>query len=125
MASHVPERRRKHACSPEGMKAAPIVWMVILAAFIVAVGVLPAAGDPVPSGSSTAISIRVSASDTLWSIAAAHKLPGVSTAQMVRIIEQANPPADGVLHAGARLSVPVETAPDTAYAQAEAAAIVP
>ncbi len=104
------ERRR-------GFRIAPVFWMTALAAFIVIMGVLPAAGDPVPSSTSASITVRVSPADTLWSIAADHRLPGVSTAQMVRIIVQANTLRGTGLHAGAVILVPSPETPGSAYAQ--------
>lgn len=98
-------------------KAAPLFWMLALAMFIVGVGVLPAAGDPVPSGATATIAITVSPADTLWSIAASHKLPGVSTSEMVRLIKEANSLSGGAVAAGDTLRVPAEAMPDTAYAQ--------
>lgn len=99
------------------MRIAPVLWMAALALFIIAVGVLPAVGDPVPSGSTATIAVRVSPSDSLWSIAAAHRLPGMSTAQMVGLIKQQNALSGGALEAGAVLQVPGEQAPGVAYAQ--------
>jgi Tfp pilus assembly protein FimV len=96
-----------------------VVWMAVLAAFIVAVGVLPAAGDPVPSRSTATIAVRVSPADTLWTIAAANRLPGLTTAQMVRVIREANALSDGALGAGTVLRVPAARSDaGTAYAQA-------
>jgi Tfp pilus assembly protein FimV len=91
--------------------------MTVLALFIVTVGVLPAAGDPVPSQSATSIAVRVAPADTLWSIAAAHRLPGVSTAQMVRLIADANSLSGPVLCAGSVLRVPAEVTSGPTYAQ--------
>jgi Tfp pilus assembly protein FimV len=94
--------------------------MAVLTFFIITVGTLPAVGDPVPSCPSASTTVRVSFSDTLWSIAAAHRLPGFSTAQMVRLIADANGLTTGGLDEGTVLRVPAEAIPDTSYAEAAA-----
>jgi Tfp pilus assembly protein FimV len=101
-----------------GSPVAPVFWMTVLAIFVVLVGVAPAAGDPVPSGATAAITVRVSASDTLWTIAAAHRLPGLTTAQMVAVISEINS-ATGEITPGTALKVPVDDGAFAAYAQAE------
>jgi Tfp pilus assembly protein FimV len=70
----------------------------------------------VPASTSSAITVRVAPSDTLWTIASQHRLPGLSTAQMVRVIRDANPQS-GTLTAGAVLQIPAEAMDGTAYAQ--------
>lgn len=102
------------------LRIAPVFWMTALALFVVTMGVLPAAGDPVPPRSSTSIAVRVSPADTLWSIAAAHRLPGMSTAQMVRLIADTNELSGPGLCTGAVLRVPAELASESAYAQVSA-----
>lgn len=93
--------------------------MAVLALFIVAVGVLPAVGDPVPSRPTATIQVRVSPTDTLWTIAAANRLPGLTTAQMVDVIREANQLPAGALGAGAVLRVPAARSDvGIAYAQA-------
>lgn len=97
----------------------PVLWMALLAVFVIAVGVLPAAGDPVPSGSTATIAVRVSPTDTLWTIAAANRLPGLTTAQMVQVIRESNALGAGTLGAGAVLRVPAARSDaGAAYAQA-------
>jgi len=98
----------------------PIVWMALLAAFVITLGALPTARDRVPSGATSTIAVRVSQSDTLWSIAASHRLPGTSTARMVELISAANALPQGSLRAGAVVRVPVEVMTDATYAQAGA-----
>jgi len=99
-----------------GVRLAPVVWMVMLALFIVGVGILPAAGDPVAPHPGTSIQVTVKASDTLWKIASEHRLPGITTAQMVRVIRDANA-GTGSLACGAVLQIPAEPVSGTAYAQ--------
>jgi len=115
-----PVHRRADGARRRGkstMKVAPVLWMLALAVFIVGVGVLPAAGDPVPSGATATIAVTVSHSDTLWSIAAVHRLPGVPTAEMVRRIKEANSLSGALVSAGDTLRIPVEALPSGTYAQ--------
>jgi len=111
-----PSKTRKR-CTRRAARFAPVLWMLALTMFIVGVGVLPAAGDPVPSTATATIAVTVAQADTLWSIAAAHRLPGVPTADMVRLIKEANSLTGAVVSAGDSLRIPVEALPDTAYAQ--------
>ena len=111
-----PDRIRTRRCGTSAL--APLAWMAVLAAFVIAVGLLPTAQDRVPFGRTSTIAVRVSRADTLWSIAAAHRLPGVSTARMVELISEANALTPSAVRAGAVVRVPVEPAADTAYAQA-------
>lgn len=99
-----------------GARIAPAFWMTVLAIVIVAIGILPAAGDPVPTRPAASIPVRVSAADTLWSIAESHRVPGMSTAQMVSLIERSNT-LTGVLEPGTVLRVPAESSPHTSFAQ--------
>jgi Tfp pilus assembly protein FimV len=94
--------------------------MLVLAASLICIGALPAAGEGTSSARTSTISVQVSPTDTLWSIAASHRLPGTSTAQMVRIITDANSLARSDLRAGAVLRVPAEAPRGSAYAQATA-----
>jgi Tfp pilus assembly protein FimV len=103
-------------CARSGARIAPAFWMTVLALVIVAIGVLPAAGDPVPSRPAASIPVRVSAADTLWSIAQSHRLPGLSNAQMVALIEGSNA-LTGVLEPGTVLWVPAEPSTQTSFAQ--------
>jgi Tfp pilus assembly protein FimV len=52
-------------------------------------GSLPSAADLAPTVSSTT-RVRVSSADTLWSVASAHRPPGMSTAQAVDAIRRLN-----------------------------------
>lgn len=111
--------RARAAGRPRNGGLAPVIWMAVLALFIVAVGVLPAVGDPVPSRPTATIQVRVSPTDTLWTIAAANRLPGLTTAQMVDVIREANQLPAGALGAGAVLRVPAARSDaGIAYAQA-------
>lgn len=84
---------------------------------LVGAGALPDARDLVTTRTNAAIMVTVSPADTLWSIAAAHRLPGVSTAQTADAIIAANGVRAGRLVAGMVLRVPSEGTPETAFAQ--------
>lgn len=61
-------------------------------------------------------SIRIEAGDTLWSIATAHPVPGLSTAQTAELLSDINKLEGAMLAAGSTVQVPV--ADDRAHAQA-------
>lgn len=92
--------------------------MVVLTVSVIAVGLVPTARDRVPASQTSTIAVRVSQADTLWSIAASHRLPGTSTARMVELISQANSLPQGGVYAGAVLRIPAQPAPGGSYAQA-------
>jgi Tfp pilus assembly protein FimV len=97
---------------------APLAWALTLACFLAIVGFLPTARDFVPPRATAAISVTVSSADTLWSIAAAHRLPGMSTVQTVDSILAANGLTEARVEAGSVLSVPAQGVVGTALAQA-------
>jgi Tfp pilus assembly protein FimV len=96
-----------------------MAWMIALMLLVAGAGAIALLREGVPSGSSTTISVRVSPSDTLWSIARANRLPGASTAATVEAIARANGLADGSLRPGTVLRVPAGQAPPAALAQAD------
>jgi Tfp pilus assembly protein FimV len=100
--------------------AGPIAWTIALTIAIVVLGVVPTLLSGAPSRPLAATSVRVGPSDTLWTIAAAHRLSGVSTAAMVEEIRRANGLTASNLSAGAVLRVPSAQAADNAYAAAGA-----
>ena len=100
---------------------APALWMAAVAAIVVGAGAFMLSPEGVPSGTSATISVRVSPSDTLWSIAAANRLPGTTTAATVEAITHANGLQDSRIVSGSMLRVPVLQASETAFAQAEGA----
>ena len=117
-------RRRKNARRSRVVPAA-LLWMLVLAASIICIGALPAAGESSPSGRTAIVSIQVSPADTLWSIADSHRLPGTSTAQMVGIIADANSLSGSGLRPGTVLRIPTQAPSDSAYAQATPAQATP
>lgn len=98
---------------------APLAWMTALAIFIAGIGAIAVVRERVPSGSSTTIIVRVAPHDTLWSIAEANKLPGVSTAATVEVITAANDLGGSPLAPGSTLKVPAAGVPSAALAQAQ------
>ena len=100
--------------------AGPIAWTIALTLAIVVLGVAPTLLSGAPSRSLATTSVRVDPSDTLWTIAAEHRLSGVSTAAMVEEIRRANGLTASNLSAGAVLRVPSAQAADSAYAAAGA-----
>ncbi len=107
--------RQRHS---RGFDFAPLLWMIVLTAFVVGTGMLPTVEDRVPSGQTATISVRVSQSDTLWSIASSHRIPGMSTSRMVELIARANALNDGGIRAGAVLLIPTEGTAPISYAEA-------
>ena len=61
-------------------------------------------------------SLRIEAGDTLWSIATAHPVPGLSTAQTAELLTDINGLDGAMLAAGSTVQVPL--ADDRATAQA-------
>ena len=100
---------------------APLLGMTALAITVFAVGASAMALAGVPSTPTTTIGVRVSPSDTLWSIARANPLPGASTAATVEAIAEANGLAGGSIRPGMVLRVPASVAVGTAFAQADTA----
>lgn len=97
----------------------PMLWMIALMLLVAGAGAVALLREGVPSGPSATISVKVSPSDTLWSIARANRLPGASTAATVEAIACANGLADGSLRPGTVLRVPAGETPPAALAQAD------
>lgn len=102
---------------------APIAWMTVLAIAVCGLGAVAMLRDAVPSASPATIAVRVAPSDTLWSIAQANRLPGVSTARTVEAIARINGLKDLAIRAGAVLHIPTIEVTDAAFAQAESAVV--
>lgn len=97
--------------------AAPVAWAVALACLIAGIGALPTVRDLGPNRAAAATTVKVDAADTLWSIARAHRAPGVTTAETVEMIIAANHLKDASVRQGDVLSVPVAEDAGTAFAQ--------
>ena len=98
---------------------APFAWMTALAITVCVLGAGAMLRDGVPSIAPATIAVRVAPSDTLWSIAEANRLPGVSTAVTVETIARINDLSDTGIAAGTVLQVPTIEISDAALAQAE------
>lgn len=61
-------------------------------------------------------SIKVSSHETLWQIAAEHRIGGLSTAETVELIKQINGMTDSGLHVGQVVEVPVAASAMSAMA---------
>ena len=108
---------RRRARTGSSKWAAPTACALAIAAIILVSGVMPTVRDLVPARQTSAISVTVSHADTLWSIAAAHRIAGMSTAQTVEAISAANGLKRRDLVAGAVLRVPVVGLSDSAVAE--------
>jgi len=61
--------------------------------------------------------VKVEAGDTLWSIASAHPVPGLSTEETVDLIRRTNGMEGSVVYIGQLLDAPHEVASTPAVAQ--------
>jgi Tfp pilus assembly protein FimV len=68
---------------------APVLAVVVTIAVLVGAGSLPTPADLGSTFASTT-RVRVSASDTIWSLASAHRPPGMSTARAVAAVRRLN-----------------------------------
>ncbi len=82
---------------------------------VIAVTLLPGLIDSVPAWPS-AVTVKVGSSQTLWGIAQAHPIQGLTTAQTVAAIRSENGLTDSTLSEGQLLRVPGE--PDASAATA-------
>lgn len=122
-STHAGSRRRvvaRRAHRSIRALAGPVAWTIALTLAIVVLGVAPALLSGAPSRPLTSTSVRVGPTDTLWTIAAAHRLPGLSTAATVEEIRRANGLTASNLSAGAVLRVPSAQSAESALAAADA-----
>jgi hypothetical protein len=96
------QRRRRR---PESILAPFWVFAIVLALLVIA------AALPTASGSTRVASathrVRIAESDTLWSVAAANPVAGLTTAESVAVIRRLNGLEDSVLlQPGAVITVP-------------------
>ena len=101
--------------------AGPILWALCLATALAVVGALPVAGGAVSGPRQSLAVVDVLPSQTLWSIAAAHQVAGLSTAASVERIVRLNSLPGTRLVAGQRLLVPVPVEGVSAVAQVDGA----
>jgi LysM repeat protein len=97
----------------------PVLWAILLALALSAVGVLPTLGNRGTAGASRLGTVRVAPTDSLWSIAAAHPESGLSTAAVADRIARLNSLKGPRLQPGQRLIVPLAEGAGSAVAQAD------
>lgn len=97
----------------------PIAGALALLSLMAFVGVMPTATELAATPTAAASSIRVAPSDSLWSIAQAHRIPGTTTAETVERIMSLNGLKDATLQPGEIISIPTDELPSTAFAQSE------
>jgi hypothetical protein len=88
--------------------------LIIAAVGVAALGMLAEAEPPAPA---SWMNVRVEPNASLWTLASAHPVEGLSTAETVALIERENGLAVGGLQVGETLLVPAETSSATALAQ--------
>lgn len=113
-------RRASRATSPW---LGPIAGALVILSAMALVGALPTARELAAVPTAAASTVRVAPSDTLWSIAKAHPVTGLTTSEAVERIMRLNGLTDATLHAGAMIVVPTEGVPSTAYAQSTSEAL--
>jgi hypothetical protein len=114
-STHDGIRSQRHRRRPESVLAPFWVFAIILALLIVAAA-LPTASGGARVTSATR-SVRITASDTLWSVAAANPVAGLTTAESVAVIRDLNGLQTSVsLQPGTAITIPsdAEAAQDLA-----------
>lgn len=97
--------------------AGPIAYGVLVVVVLLVAACMPSLGEhPVSAPSATTL-VRVEADDTLWDIAAAHRLPGHTTQQTVAEISELNGLGSRALVAGTTVRVPSVPEPGPAFAE--------
>lgn len=124
MASGTRRRAVRHTPIDLASWVAPLAWMTVLALSVCALGAASMLREGVPSSASATMAVRVAPSDTLWSIAQANRLSGVSTARTVEAIARLNGLRGTTIQSGAVLYVPSADAADAVLAQADGATVV-
>ncbi len=89
---------------------------------LVAVAVMPTLADLPPRPTEGTTLVRVSPSDTLWSLAREHAVPGATTAQTAQTIRDLNGLGTGHLVAGRTVRVPSTPPAGTTVAMRSTAA---
>lgn len=95
----------------------PIAGALALLGFLLLVGGLPTARELAAVPTAAATSVRVAPNDTLWSIAKAHPVHGLDTAETVERIVMMNDLEGADLQPGTTLSIPSEASGESAIAQ--------
>jgi Tfp pilus assembly protein FimV len=85
---------------------------VLVVAIVAVVAAVALSGDPTPRSLSTT-QVKARQGDTLWSLASAHPVAGLSTAQTTALIAELNDVRANALPAGSTLRVPLQVRSDT------------
>ncbi|TDB39072.1 MAG: LysM peptidoglycan-binding domain-containing protein [Actinobacteria bacterium] len=96
------------ARSKARLSAAELGILAAALLVVLLIALLPGLRDSVPAWPG-AVTIKVSTSETLWGIAKAHPIEGLTTAQTVAAIRSANELSDSALREGQLLRVPAES----------------
>lgn len=105
----------KSARSRQRLSGLEIAILVASVLVLIAIALLPGIRGSAPKWPDT-VTVKVDSSQTLWGIAQAHPIEGLSTAQTVAAIRTANHLSDSALREGQLLRVPAE--PDGSAAMA-------
>lgn len=107
-AAHIaPARSLRTRSRRERLSGLEIALLAVGAALLVAAALAPSLADEQSFVTPTR-TVLVAPEDTLWRLAQANPLPGLSTAETVRVIREINGLEDSTLAVGQVLSVPDE-----------------
>ncbi len=112
-------RRGRHSARltlerTSALATAAVIALVIASVSVAALAMLADPQPPAPTGW-TSVSVEPNAS--LWTLASAHPVEGLSTQETVQLIEQENGLTTGMLQVGDTLLVPATSSSATALAQ--------
>ncbi len=100
-------RTRRPAKAPARNRLRPFEIVALMAiAVLLVLGALH--GQPQPGEASVTRTVQVQPGQTLWAIAQAHPIDGLTTAQTADAISRSNSLADSTLASGQTLRVPAE-----------------
>lgn len=99
--------------NPKRLIHAGYAALLLCAAIAVTFSTIAKVERPAPTAWSA---ITVSESGTLWAIAQAHPVPGLSTADTVALIKESNLLDSAIIMPGQTLRVPAQTQPSIAVA---------
>ena len=96
------------------LATAAVIALVIASVIVAALAML---ADPQPPAPTSWTSVSVEPNASLWTLASAHPVEGLSTPETVQLIAQENGLATGMLQVGDTLLVPATSSCATALAQ--------
>ena len=88
-------------------RAHPVEWGMALFIIVLLVLALVYWMSAPATSLDASTTIRITHGDTLWDIAAQHRLPGLTTAETVAVIREANGMSSSSLAVGDTLAIPV------------------